>query len=63
MRDLWNKEPAIVLGLLAAIVVVVAGRLGYTEAEADELFAALFVAVGVLTRTQVSPVKRDEDGS
>lgn len=59
MRTLWNREPAVILGALQAILALAVGFGLQLSAEQVTLITAAAAAiVALVTRTQVSPVQR-----
>ena len=49
IRKVWHSEPAVVLGVIATLISCFVGDLSLTD--------AVPLIVGIVTRSQVSPVK------
>ena len=60
MSTLWGREPALILAAVQAIVaLVVAFGLDLTPEQVGGILAASAALLGVLTRSQVTPVGTD----
>ena len=56
-RTLWGREPAVILAALNAVLAVAVGfGLPVTTEQAALVMAAVSAVVGVITRSQVTPV-------
>lgn len=54
--NLWNREPAMVLAFVQAVIVLaVSFGLHLTAEQTGAILALTAVALGLITRTQVSP--------
>lgn len=57
MSTLWGREPAVILSLVqAAIVLAVSFGLRLTPEQTGAILALTAVALGLITRTKVTPV-------
>ena len=62
MSTLWGREPALILAAVQAIVaLVVAFGLDLTPEQVGGILAASAALLGVLTRSQVTPVSTITD--
>ena len=58
MNTLWGREPAMVLALVQAIIVLaVAFGLKLTSEQTGAILAVTAVVLGLVTRSQVTPAK------
>jgi uncharacterized membrane protein YeaQ/YmgE (transglycosylase-associated protein family) len=58
MKNLWNREPAAILGLVgAAIAVGVSFGLNITPEQVGLIMAFTSAVIGFITRSQVTPAK------
>ena len=58
MGTLWGREPAMVLALVQAIIVLgVAFGLKLTPEQTGAILAVTAIVLGLITRSQVTPVK------
>ena len=56
-RTLWGREPAVILAAVNAVLAVAVGfGLPVTTEQAALVMAAVSAVVGVITRSQVTPV-------
>ena len=51
VRDFWHREPAVILGVAATIISVIVGDIALADAWP--------LVLAIVTRTQVSPTKRN----
>ena len=62
MKSLWGREPALILGAVQAILaLVVAFGLDLSTEQVGAILAASAAVLAVVTRSQVTPVKGDDD--
>ena len=58
MGNLWGREPAMVLALVQAIIVLaVSFGLKLTPEQTGAILAVTALVLGLITRSQVTPVK------
>lgn len=56
--NLWNREPAMILAFIQAVIVLaVTFGLSLTEDQTAAILAVAALALGLITRTQVSPAR------
>jgi diacylglycerol kinase len=56
LATLWGREPAMVVAFVQAIIVLgVAFGLNLSPVQIGAILAAVAIALGLLTRTQVTP--------
>lgn len=57
LGNLWGREPAMVLALVQCVIVLgVSFGLSLTPEQSGAILALTAVVLGLITRTQVSPV-------
>ena len=62
MSNLWNREPALILAAVGAILALVVGfGLPVTPVQMGLILAAVSAVLGLVTRSQVSPAAAGED--
>jgi len=62
LQNLWGREPAMVLGLIqAAIVLFMAFGLKLDVNQVGAIMAFVNILLAVITRSQVTPVSKIED--
>lgn len=62
LQNLWGREPALVLGLVqAALVLVMAFGLSFTVEQVGAIMAFVNILLAVITRSQVTPVDKLKD--
>lgn len=58
MSNLWNREPAAIIGMVQALLAVAIGfGLDLSSEQLGLILAALAAVLGFITRSQVTPVK------
>ena len=58
MNTLWGREPAMVLALVQAVIVLaVSFGLKLTPEQTGAILAITALVLGLITRSQVTPVK------
>ena len=62
LSNLWGREPALVLGLIqAAIVLFMAFGLDLSTEQVGAIMAFVNILLAVITRSQVTPVEKLKD--
>ena len=57
LQNLWNREPAIIMGLVTSLIALAVGfGLSISGEQVALITAAVAAVLSVVTRSQVSPV-------
>ncbi len=58
MKNLWNREPAAILGAVSAGIALAVGfGLNISTEQTGLILAFVSVVIGLITRSQVTPAK------
>ena len=59
MQNLWNREPAMIIGLVqSAIILLVSFGLNLSNEQTGAILAFTAAVLAIVTRSQVSPVNK-----
>lgn len=59
MNTLWNREPALIIGVVTALIALAVGfGLDVTQEQVSLIVAAVAAILSLVTRSQVSPVAK-----